>query len=181
MFCAWISIGNRWQLKLFFVPTSFPPLLCPYFLPSSPLHSLLASENLASSSWKFVLLVHPRLVDAGIMDFNILELKFEGAPPWTFPPVCICLFLLKLVKASNFPSELQSSALEHAQLHVPSIPIYTEGSKSSEGVGGAAVFPVFDVFISLPVVASIFTAKLCAIFLALSCISFHDSDIHNLF
>ena len=34
-------------------------LLRPYFLPSSPLRSLLTSEDLASSSWKFALLVHP--------------------------------------------------------------------------------------------------------------------------
>ena len=48
-------------------------------------------------------------------------------------------------------------------------------SKSSEGVGFAAVFPHFEVFISLSVVASIFTAELSAIFLDLSPISFYDS------
>ena len=47
------------------------------------------------------------------------------------------------------------------------LPIYIDGSKSSEGVGFPTVFPEFDVFISLPVVASIFTAELCAIFLTL--------------
>ena len=55
-------------------------------------------------------------------------------------------------------------------------PSYTDGSKSSEGVVCASVFPDFDVFVSLPVVASIFTAESCAIFLALSRISFHTSD-----
>ena len=50
-------------------------LLRPYFLPSSPLWSLLVSEDLASSLWKFSLLVHPRLLDAGIMDFSVLEFK----------------------------------------------------------------------------------------------------------
>ena len=53
---------------------------------------------------------------------------------------------------------------------------YTHGSKSTEGVVCAAVFPDFDVFVSRPVVASIFTAELCAIFFALSRISFHDKD-----
>ena len=42
-------------------------------------------------------------------------------------------------------------------------------------VGCAAVFPDFKVFLSLPVVASILTEELCAIFLDLSHISFHDS------
>ena len=134
-------------------------LICPYFLPSSPLRFLLASEDLTSSSWKFALLVHHRLLDAGIVDFNILQFKFAGAPLWTFPPVRIFLLLSKLVKASHFPSELRSSALEHAQVHAPSVSIYADGSKSSEVVGCAAAFPDFDVFISLSVVASIFTAE----------------------
>ena len=64
-------------------------LLRPYFLPSFPLQSLLASGDLASSSWKFPLLVQPRLLDAGIVDFNILEFKLAGAPPWNCPPVRI--------------------------------------------------------------------------------------------
>ena len=137
---------------------------------------MLASEDLASSFSKFALLFHPRLLDSGIVDFNILEFKFAGAHPWTFPPVPICLFLLKLVKAFRFPSELRFSALEHAQLRAPSVPIYTDRSKFSEGVGCVAVFLYFDVFISLPAVASIFTAELFAIFLDLSRISLYDSD-----
>ena len=93
-----------------------------------------------------------------------------------FPPVCIYLFLLKLVKASHFPSELRCSALEHAQVCAPSVPIYTDRSKSSGGVGYATVFPELHIFISLPVVASIFTVELCAIFLTFSHISFHYCD-----
>ena len=81
-------------------------LLRLYFLPSSPLLSLLASEVLAISSWKFALLVQPRLWEEDIVYFNVLEFKFAGAPHWTFPSVRICLFLSKLVKANNFPSEL---------------------------------------------------------------------------
>ena len=61
-------------------------------------------------------------------------------------------------------------------MHAQAVPIYTDRSKSSEGVGCAGVFPDFEVFISLPVTASTFTAELCAIFLALSRISFRDID-----
>ena len=126
-------------------------LLRPYLLPSSPVRS--------SSSWKLALLVHPRLLDASIVDFNILESKFLGAPPWIFTSVRFCLFLSKLVKVSHSPFKLCCSALEHARVHAPYVSIYTDGSKSSEGVGCAAVFPEFDVFISLPVAASIFTTE----------------------
>ena len=62
-----------------------------------------------------------------------------------------------------------------SQVHAPALPICTDGSKSSEGVGCAAVFHDFDVFISLPSVLYIFTVELCVIFLALTRISFHDS------
>ena len=61
-------------------------------------------------------------------------------------------------------------------MHAPAVLIYTDGSKSSEDVGCAAVFLDFDVFISLLLVASIFTAELRAFFLALSRISFYDGN-----
>ena len=84
------------------------------------------------------------------MDFKFLEFKFADVPPWNFPPVRICLFLSKLVIASHSPSKLRCSASEHAQVHATYVAIYTDGSKSSKGVGCAAVFPDFDVFLSLP-------------------------------
>ena len=62
-------------------------------------------------------------------------------------------------------------------MHAQAVPIYTDGSKSGEGVGCAAVFPDFDMFISLTViVTSIFTVELCAIFLTLSHIFIYDSN-----
>ena len=71
---------------------------------------------------------------------------------------------------------LYYNVLEHAQVHTPSVPIYTDGSKSSEGVGLVSVFSDFYVLISLPVVASNFTVELSAIFLVFSRISFHDCN-----
>ena len=93
-------------------------------------------------------MVHPQLLDVVIMDFSILGFKFMALPPWTFPPVCICLFLLKLVKDSYSFSEFCFSGLEHEWVHTLAIPIYANGSKSNEGVGCAGVFPDFDMFIS---------------------------------
>ena len=109
------------------------------------------------------------------MDFNILEFKFAGALPWTFPPIRICLFLSKVVKTFHFSSELWSSALEHARLHATSVPIYTDGSKSSE-VWAMPLFFLILMYSSLPVVASILTVELCAIYLSLFRISFHESN-----
>ena len=56
-------------------------------------------------------------------------------------------------------------------MHTPDIPIYID--KSIILVTGCeSVFPDFGVFISLPLVVSLFTAELSAIFLALSRIYF---------
>ena len=54
------------------------------------------------------------------------------------------------------------------QRHAQSVPIYRDGSKSASVVGCVAVFPYSETFVSLPRMVSIFTAKLCGIFLALT-------------
>ena len=146
MFCPWISIGNFWRLMLFFVLTSFPPLLYgPCWLlriwpvPLGNLPFWFTPDCLMPVSWILIFWnSNSRVPLPGLF--------------LLFVPV----YLLKLVKASPFPSELWSFALEHAQLYAPSVPIYTDVSKSSEGVGCAAVFPDFNIFISLPVVALVF-------------------------
>ena len=43
-------------------------------------------------------------------------------------------------------------------------------------VGCAAIFPNFETFVSLPLMASIFTAELCVIFLTLTRISTHNGS-----
>ena len=85
-----------------------------------------------------------------------------------------------MVKVSHSLSELSCSALDPAWVHTLAAPMHTDESKSSDGVGCAAFFSDFDVFIYLPLVALIFTAELCAI-LALSRISFHDSNNFDIY
>ena len=60
---------------------------------------------------------------------------------------------------------LGGQALEHMQLHAPKFLIYTDESKSASGVGCAAILFDFETFVSIPLMASISTAELCAIFL----------------
>ena len=57
------------------------------------------------------------------------------------------------------------------QRHAQSVQIYTDGSKSALGVHCATLFPELEMFVSLPLMASIFTSGPCAIFLALTRIS----------
>ena len=48
------------------------------------------------------------------------------------------------------PHELRGSTLEHWMTHASAVPVYTDGSKSDEGVGSSAVFPSFEAFWFLP-------------------------------
>ena len=100
-------------------------------------------------------------MDAGIVDFNVLEFKLDFSP---------CLYLFILVdEGQSFPLsfELLCSGLEHARVHALAVPIYTDGSKYSA--------TDFGVFVCLFIVTLIFTAELVDIFLALSRIYFPDS------
>ena len=81
-----------------------------------------------------------------------------------------------LVKGRHHPHELRGSTLEHWMTHASAVPVYTDGSKSDEGVGSSAVFPSFEAFWSLPQTASVFMEELLAIFLALTGVSFDTAD-----
>ena len=141
IFCLWISIRNRWQLKPFFVLTSFPPLL--YGL---CWHLRIWSVPLGT------LLVYLRLFDEGIGNFNILEFKFAGAPPWIFLLFVSFYFCRSWSKLSIFLLSDDPCMHSCTSNLFPSILM---GPNLVRVVGCAA--------------------ELCAILLALSLISFHDS------
>ena len=94
------------------------------------------------------------------MDFNVLEFKFMGTPPWTFPPAHIYLFLLKWVKASHSPSELCCSALGQSLVRVWAVP----------------VFPDFEVFISSFRCFDLYSGIICYFPQPFSQILFQDSS-----
>ena len=60
-------------------------------------------------------------------------------PSWTYPPIRICPFL-ETKKQGLLNEEMRAIFLAHQERH-PTVHIYTDGSKSTEGVGFAAVFP----------------------------------------
>ena len=82
-------------------------------------------------------------------------------PSWTYPPIRICPFL-ETKKQGLLDEEIRAIFLAHQERH-PTVHIYTDGSKSTEGVGFAAVFPNTTSGGRLTGEASIFTAELYAI------------------
>ena len=82
-------------------------------------------------------------------------------PSWTYPPIRNCPFL-ETKKQGLLDEEMRAIFLAHLERH-PTVHIYTDGSKSTEGVGFAAVFPNTTSGGRLTGEASIFTAELYAI------------------
>ena len=82
-------------------------------------------------------------------------------PSWTYPPIRICPFL-ETKKQGLLDEEMRATFLAHQERH-PTVHIYTDGSKSTEGVGFAAVFPNTTRGGRLAREASILTAELYAI------------------
>lgn len=85
---------------------------------------------------------------------------------WQFPGVSVCSPIIES-KRDIPPTVSRALFLEHFSSHSDSIPVFTDGSKTETGVGFSVVFPSFSRDCSLPNVASVFTAELSAIVLAL--------------
>lgn len=85
---------------------------------------------------------------------------------WQLPNVPVCSPVVDC-KRDVPPVVSRSLFLEHFTRHSDSVPVFTDGSKSDVGVGFSVVFPSFCRGGSLPKVASVFTAELSAIVLAL--------------
>ena len=92
---------------------------------------------------------------------KILTNVVPEIPSWTYPLIRICPFL-ESKKQGLLNEEMRAIFLAHQERH-PTVLIHTDGSKSTEGVGFAAVFPNTTSGGRLTGEASIFTAELYAI------------------
>ncbi|XP_069160418.1 uncharacterized protein [Procambarus clarkii] len=88
-------------------------------------------------------------------------------PPWRVPLSRFCTSLTRITKAFTPPTVLKRLFLEHFSSHSRSVSVFTDGSKSADGVGYSVVFPDRTYMCRLPPETSIFTAELYAILYAL--------------
>ena len=114
--------------------------------------------------------------EVGLIPSIISEICPPKFPPWRCPPVSICPFRESKKTSSN--DVLRSSFLAHASEHGSAVRIFTDGSRSSDGVGCAVVTDTSIVKKRLHSVASSFTAELFAILSALLLI-FYDKSSKN--
>jgi ribonuclease HI len=94
--------------------------------------------------------------------------KWELCPPWRSSHAKLCVFIRDGCKQGSV-EEARGCFLEHMGVHNSDISIYTDGSKSDRGVGSAVFVPSLGLsdHRALHIVASVFTAELHAILMAL--------------
>ena len=92
---------------------------------------------------------------------EILAINLPETPPWTLAPIKVCPFI-GTIKSNRLDEEVRADFLSHLEEH-PTFHIYTDGSKTDQHVGYAAITDNSVSKGSLPKEASIFTAELYAI------------------
>ena len=100
------------------------------------------------------------LVDLNLTLPRVLRVGIPRIPPWKSPPE---VDLFEIRKRDLSDAEIRVRFLQHTSKYQGSVAIYTDGSKSEDGVGFAAVSVDSTTQGSLPPEASIFTAELLAI------------------
>ena len=109
-----------------------------------------------------------------------LHPPLKSPAPWLVKKINVCSSLCHLSKKRNYSQDqYKQIALEHIQSKGPHKAIYTDGSKSSVGVGCAAVSSSRISQTSLPTNATVFTAELTAIKLAVEQIKFSDNNLNT--
>ena len=98
---------------------------------------------------------------------KVQAVKFSCVLPWKLPHIKYCN-CIQSCKKDFTGVKLRLIFLEHLREHLNAFFVFTGGSKSSAGVGYAAVFKNFNRSFSLPKYASVFTAELFGILCALT-------------
>ena len=109
------------------------------------------------------------LESLSVPSLPVCPVSFPRLGYWQLPCVSVCAPVVAN-KYALPPYRSLALFLEHLDSHSDSVPVYTDGSKSGAGVGCGVVFPSFCRGNSLPKAASVFTAELSAIVLALEVI-----------
>ena len=121
------------------------------------------------------------LQQSGIRTRHIKRYRPAGPPPWDRVIPTIDTSLYAVPKGQLSLEELHWRALEKVNLYSDYLAIYTDGSKTSHGVGSAFVCGDTTRTTSLPSSASVFTAELVAIQSALNFIDGSGAPRHVIF
>ena len=109
------------------------------------------------------------LEDKTIESQEICEFKYLNVPPWLVPDIKLCK--KTIVKKEMSSQEMYSKFIEHNSIHRDQEKIFTDGSKSRDGVGCAVLYQKDSYQAWLSKKASVFTAEMTAIIESLKMIN----------
>ena len=115
----------------------------------------------------FLLRIRDLLPQYRLGDLSLLPETFHTESPWTLQTLSKCTTLYSSPKSQFSSMELKAMFNTHLLTHTDDLVIYTDGSKSDNGVAYATVSDDTAFAAALPNRATIFTAELMAIFRAL--------------
>ena len=98
--------------------------------------------------------------EIGIQTTSIAQFHFPKTPPWCKPPIEICSKAGG--KGDNSSKAVKAEFLKHSRKH-QGRSVYTDGAKTSEGVGCAVIADKEIIKKKLPPYCSIFTAEVYAV------------------
>ena len=125
------------------------------------------------SSKPFQIRLNEEVGDSYLKSQKIEEVDHPAIPPWLIPDASVCK--KSVVKKNASEEEIRSKFLEHNICHKNHKKLYTDGSKSENGVGCAVIHEDEAYPAKLPDCASIFTAELTAVVAALDLV-YHSSE-----
>ena len=100
--------------------------------------------------------------------------RIATPPPWMTLKASVCTELTKISKKENIPQICRQEAGKHMQSKGRHLAIFTDGSKTNDTVGSAAVTTIATRKIGLPRYATICTAELYAIKEALDIVALSE-------
>ena len=133
---------------------------------SNPTKYVLAESNLNkfnshNASKPLQVRIHEEVKNDALKGQKIMKIEYPVIPAWMIKEPSICP---KLINKKSLPeAEIKAQFLAHDEIHKDTIKIFTDGSKTEDGVGIAVVNNNESRVARLSNNASIFTAELTAI------------------
>ena len=110
-------------------------------------------------------------IEAAHLDLQqVAKIELIDIPPWKLHKPIVCLDLAQNQKSVTDPATYRSDFLELREKFPSHVPFYTDGSKDTNKVAAAAVCRQHTFSTRLPSHASVYTAEIKAILLALDVI-----------
>ena len=138
--------------------------------PENPAANVVKHSNAglfagARSSKPFQKRLEGQVRDDSLTNPKIKPVGSLKVPPWSTPEPSVCA--KTIVKRGSSDQEVKLRFLEHDRTHAHSIKLYTDGSKTADGVGCAVFYNDSSYVGRLSNHASVFTAELTALSKAL--------------